>query len=61
MDIIDQMSANKEVAHRLKMAIKEAKQIESGPLQETVRTNFLGSLYLMANASHIIGILLKVK
>lgn len=55
MSIIDQVAANEEVAHRLKMAIKEAKQFENGPLQETVRTNFLSTLMVMAESSAIIG------
>ncbi|ODM98363.1 hypothetical protein Ocin01_08309 [Orchesella cincta] len=54
-DIIDQMSSSPDVAYRLKQAIKAAKQIENGPLQQAVRTNFLHTLYLMANASAVIG------
>ncbi|CAL8103296.1 unnamed protein product [Orchesella dallaii] len=54
-DIIDQMSSSADVAYRLKQAIKAAKQIENGPLQETVRNNFLNTLSLMANASAVTG------
>lgn len=40
---------------RLKEAVRTVRQLNEGPVQETVRTNLLDALYRMANASAIAG------
>lgn len=50
LDMIYQM----KVAKRVQDTLKKVKQLESG-IEKTIHTNFLQTLFLMANGSAVIG------
>ncbi|CAL8103302.1 unnamed protein product [Orchesella dallaii] len=49
------MQTKIKIVKRIKDTIKSVKQLQSGTIERTVQTNFLHTLYTMANASAVTG------